>query len=154
MRLLIQRVSSASVTVDHKQISAIGPGFLVFFAVEKIDNEEPISFLADKLLNLRIFEDDQGKMNRSIFDTNGEILIVSQFTLYADCSKGRRPTFIHSAPATVAEPLYDSFVQTVKEKYPRVQTGQFQALMQVALVNDGPLTFLLERSPANSALPH
>ena len=144
MRALIQRVTEASVTVDHRLAGKIGPGLLVLLGVSKLDTEAAAEFVVQKILNLRIFEDDAGKMNRSVLDTNGALLIVSQFTLYGDCRKGRRPSFDDAAPAEQARALYEHFVTLARRSNLRVETGIFQADMAVALINDGPVTLIVE----------
>jgi len=144
MRLVIQRVSQAKVTVQGKEVGAIGPGLCLFLGVAKGDTEEDSTYLVQKSVELRIFEDDEGKFNRKLLDVGGEILVVSQFTLYGDCTKGRRPSFSHAASPEEAERLYQQFVQELREKGPRVATGQFQAKMEVSLVNSGPVTFIID----------
>jgi len=144
MRLVIQRVSQAKVTVQGKEVEAIGPGLCLFLGVAKGDTEEDSTYLVQKSVELRIFEDDEGKFNRKLLDVGGEILVVSQFTLYGDCTKGRRPSFSHAASPEEAERLYQQFVQKLREKGPRVATGQFQAKMEVSLVNSGPVTFIID----------
>ncbi len=144
MRAVIQRVSSSSVTVDNKQISHIGPGLLVLLGVTHTDNPSDADFLADKVANLRIFEDTDGKINRSVIDIGGEILVVSQFTLYGDCRKGRRPSFIEAAPPEKAEKLYEYFTEQIKKRGIPAQCGQFRAMMEVSLFNDGPVTLIIE----------
>lgn len=130
--------------VDGARVGAIGSGLLVLLAVAKSDTPGSAEFLADKILHLRIFSDDQGKMNRSLLDTGGGLLVVSQFTLYGDCRKGRRPSFDEAAPAGQARALYDYFVDVARRSAPRVETGVFQADMAVSLTNDGPVTLLVE----------
>ncbi len=144
MRAVIQRVSSARVRVEGKIVGEIGKGFLVLLGVGKEDTEKDADWLAEKIVGLRVFEDEQGKFNLSLQEVGGEILIVSQFTLYGDCRKGRRPSFDHSAPPELAEKLYNYFVEKVKEKGVRVATGKFQALMEVELVNQGPVTLIID----------
>jgi D-aminoacyl-tRNA deacylase len=144
MRLVVQRVEKASVTVDGKILSEIGKGLLVLFAVHKEDEEAGTKWLANKLVNLRIFSDESGKMNLSVKEVGGEVLVVSQFTLYGTCSKGRRPEFTQSAGGEKAERLYNKFVSEVKEELGRVQTGQFAAHMSLSLVNDGPVTLIID----------
>lgn len=144
MRAVVQRVSEASVTVDHRTVGAIGPGLLVLLGVATADTAAEAGFLARKIANLRIFEDEAGKMNRSLLDTGGKLLAVSQFTLLADCRRGRRPSFVEAAPPARAERLYEAFVDTVRRAGVPVATGRFRAMMQVSLVNDGPVTILLE----------
>jgi len=144
MKAVIQRVSEASVTVDRKQIAAVGVGLLVLLCVEHGDGEREVDFLARKIVNLRIFEDDAGKMNRSIVDVGGEALVVSQFTLAADVSRGNRPGFSGAADPAVAVPLYERFCARMAEHAIPVQTGTFGAHMDVALVNDGPVTIWMD----------
>lgn len=144
MRLVIQRVANASVTVDGEIVGRIGAGLCVFLGVGKNDNEKNADSLAEKMSNLRIFENDQGKMNRSVRDIGGEILVVSQFTLYGDCTRGNRPSFSYAATAAEAERLYEGFVAHLRALGLRVSTGRFQAKMAVSLTNDGPVTFILE----------
>ena len=139
MRALVQRVSEASVSVDGETISAIGPGLLVLLGVRSGDGHEQADRIVRKLLALRIFEDDEGRMNRSVQDANGEILCVSQFTLYGDARKGNRPSYVDAAPAAVAEPLYERVRAGLAAK-----GGRFGARMAVGLVNDGPVTLLIE----------
>lgn len=145
MKAVIQRVSSASVTVKDRVAGRIGQGILVLLGVEKGDTEASADWLAEKIVSLRIFEDAAGKMNRSLTDINGALLIISQFTLAGNCNKGRRPSFDTAAPPDEAKRLYDYFVEATRKRCPSVETGIFQAEMQVALVNDGPVTFVLER---------
>ena len=144
MKGLIQRVKRASVTIDGKVYSKINQGILILLGVEKGDNEQNADKLADKLCKLRIFEDEDGKMNKSILDVNGEILIVSQFTLAGDCKKGTRPSFDKAEFPQRANELYEYFVDLIKQKNIAVGTGVFGAMMDVELVNDGPVTFMLE----------
>ena len=143
MRALLQRVTEARVIVDQVVTGEIGAGLLVFLGVSKLDTEANADFIAGKVLNLRIFSDEQGKMNRSVLDTGGALLVVSQFTLYGDCRKGRRPSFDDAAPAEQARSLYEHFV-AVTSRSLRVETGIFQADMAVSLTNDGPVTLILE----------
>lgn len=144
MRALIQRVGEASITVDQKEISRIGSGILVLLGVGRRDTREDAEYLLEKIINLRIFEDAEGKMNLSLLETGGEMLVVSQFTLWADCRKGRRPSFTDAAEPQPARDLYRYFVETARAKMNRVREGEFQAMMKVRLVNDGPVTILLD----------
>jgi D-tyrosyl-tRNA(Tyr) deacylase len=144
MRALLQRVTQASVVVEGSVVGEIGAGLLILLGVAKPDTVADAEYLADKTLNLRIFSDAEGKMNRSLLDTGGSLLVVSQFTLYGDCRKGRRPGFDAAAPAEQARALYESFVEIARRSGLRVETGVFQAHMEVALVNDGPVTLMLE----------
>ncbi len=144
MRVVIQRVKSASVTVDGEIVGKIGKGILVLLGVAVDDSEKDALYLLEKTLNLRIFEDLDGKMNLSLLDISGELLVVSQFTLYGDVRKGRRPSFIEAAPPEKANALYGYFVSAAQQKLLRVETGKFQAMMDVALINDGPVTILLD----------
>ena len=145
MRLLIQRVSRASVTVGEGIISRIGNGLLILVGIGHGDGEAQAAFLADKVANLRIFEDEQGKSNLSVLEVKGEAIVVSQFTLYADTSKGRRPSFIDAALPEVASPLVDRFAELLRAQGVPTQTGQFGAHMQVEIQNDGPVTIWLEK---------
>ena len=145
MKALIQRVKHASVTINGNLYSKIGSGLLVFLGIEKGDSEENAKLLSQKLANLRIFEDDNGKMNRSILDIKGEMLIVSQFTLCGDCKKGTRPSFDKSAPPDIAEKLYINFIENIASLNIPTKTGKFAAMMDVELLNDGPVTFLVEK---------
>ena len=145
MKAVIQRVSSASVTVDGQVVGRIGQGIMVLLGVENGDAEASADWLAEKIAGLRIFEDEAGKMNRALTDIGGAVLAVSQFTLAGNCDKGRRPSFDTAAPADEGRRLYDYFVEALKRQNVPVQTGIFQADMQVALVNNGPVTFILER---------
>jgi D-aminoacyl-tRNA deacylase len=144
MRAVIQRVSTARVLIEGKEYSRIGHGLLVLLGVEKEDTIEDAQMLARRIVELRIFEDEAGKMNRSIMETGGEILAVSQFTLLGDCRKGRRPSFDPAAPPDVARALYDRFVQEIAGLTIPVATGVFQAMMDVELTNQGPVTFILD----------
>lgn len=144
MRAVIQRVSRAKVTVDGETVGEIGRGLLVLLGVSVEDTEQESAFLADKTLNLRIFEDEDGKMNLSLLDIGGELLVVSQFTLYGDARKGRRPSFIKAAAPERANELYEQYVQEARKQVARVECGRFQAMMDVELINDGPVTILLD----------
>jgi len=144
MRALLQRVTHASVVVEGSAVGEIGGGLLILLGVAKPDTTADAAFLVDKIVNLRIFPDAEGKMNRSLLDTGGSLLVVSQFTLYGDCRKGRRPGFDAAAPAEQARSLYESFVEIARRSGLRVETGVFQAHMEVALINDGPVTLMLE----------
>jgi len=144
MRAVVQRVSRAGVVVDEKRIADIGPGLLVLLGVESGDDEKAADYLADKVAGLRIFEDADEKMNLSVKDSNGSVLVVSQFTLLADCRKGRRPGFSAAALPDIAEPLCHYFTERLRRHDLDVQTGQFQADMAVDLINDGPVTILLD----------
>ena len=145
MKLILQRVAGASVYVGEEKIANINRGILVLFGVEKGDGEDQTFFLADKTLNLRIFPDDSGKMNFSCVDIGGDILVVSQFTLAGDCSRGRRPGFDRAADPDTARTLYESYVELLNRSGLKVAMGRFAADMKVQSVNDGPVTFLLER---------
>jgi D-aminoacyl-tRNA deacylase len=144
MRCVVQRVSHAQVKIEEKQVGAIGCGLVVLLGIHGADSEKEVRWMADKIAGLRIFEDDGGLMNRSLLDIGGEMLIVSQFTLYGDCRKGRRPGYSSAARPETAEPLYEQFIQAVRQKGIRAATGRFQAMMQVELVNDGPVTLLID----------
>jgi D-tyrosyl-tRNA(Tyr) deacylase len=144
MRAVVQRVRNSSVKTGDEIVAQIANGLLVLLGVAKGDTIRDADYLANKIINLRIFEDHDGKMNRSLLETGGELLCVSQFTLMADCRKGRRPSFIEAADPEKATDLYKRFVNTVSEKGVGVQTGRFRAMMEVALVNDGPVTIIIE----------
>ena len=144
MKVLIQRVKNASVTIDNELYSSIGKGILAFVGIEKGDTIEQVQKAAKKISGLRIFSDENDKMNLSITDVQGEMLVVSQFTLCGDCKKGTRPSFDKSADPVIATELYENFVQEVKNYGIKTQTGKFAAMMDVALINDGPVTFGLE----------
>lgn len=145
MKALIQRVKSASVTIDGELYSKIGKGLLVFLGVEKEDTVENCEKLSQKVLNLRIFEDENDKMNLSVNDVNGEILVVSQFTLCGDCKKGTRPSFDKAAHPDIAVKLYEDFVEKIRASGLKTETGKFRAMMDVELINDGPVTFMVEK---------
>ena len=144
MRAVIQRVSHARVIIDGKEHSRIGPGLLVLVGVEKEDTAEDAAMLAQRIVELRIFEDDAGKMNRSLTEVAGELLVVSQFTLYGDCRRGRRPSFTEAAPPDLAADLYKEFVAKVRASGVNVATGRFREHMHVSLVNDGPVTLWID----------
>ncbi len=143
MKLVIQRVDSASVTIENNLHSSIKKGLLVLFGVEKDDSEDMLEYFAQKLLKLRIFEDEQGKMNKSVLDIEGEILVVSQFTLCADCKKGTRPSFDNAKEPKAAKEYYEKFVEILKKSGINIKTGVFGAHMQVGLINNGPVTIIL-----------
>ena len=145
MRAVVQRVSRAAVRIDGETVGAIGRGFVVLAGFAPTDAEPALGWMAEKLAGLRVFGDAAGKMNLGIADIGGAMLVVSQFTLYGDASKGRRPSFIGAAPPEQAEVLYERFVALLRERGVRVETGRFRAMMDVELVNDGPVTLLLER---------
>ena len=144
MRAVIQRVKKSSVKAGNEIVGQIGKGLLVLLGVARDDTAKDADYLANKIINLRIFEDPDGKMNRSLLETGGELLVVSQFTLLADCRKGRRPSFIEAAEPQKAADLYETFVDRVREKGVKLQTGRFRAMMEVALINDGPVTLIIE----------
>ncbi|OQY58301.1 MAG: D-tyrosyl-tRNA(Tyr) deacylase [Desulfobacteraceae bacterium 4572_88] len=144
MRAVVQRVRQSSVSVDNQIVGKIGKGLMVLLGVGKGDTVADADYLSDKITNLRIFEDEKGKMNRSLLETGGEMLVISQFTLLGDCRKGRRPSFVNAAIPDQANELYEYFVTKVAEKGIRVQTGQFRAMMDVSLINDGPVTLIVE----------
>lgn len=148
MRVVIQRVSRASVAVDGTVAGAIGRGLLVLVGVGTLDTAADADWLAGKIAGLRLFADDQGKMNLSVEEVQGSILVVSQFTLLGDCQRGRRPSFVAAAPPAQAQPLYEEFINALRRRGLPVATGQFAAMMQVELVNDGPVTLILD-SPAS-----
>lgn len=144
MRTVIQRVTRASVTVDQKVVGEIAHGLLVLLGVEKDDDAKDLSYLVNKTLGLRIFEDDDGKMNRSVVDVGGDLLVVSQFTLLGNVQKGKRPSFVDAAEPSIANELYQQFVQQTRAAGVKTETGIFQADMAVELINDGPVTILLD----------
>jgi D-aminoacyl-tRNA deacylase len=144
MRIVLQRVSQAKVTVNGNIIGKIVAGMLILLGISKTDTEKEVKFMVEKVLNLRIFDDEQGKMNLSLLDISGELLVVSQFTLYGDARKGRRPSYIDAASPENANKLYELFVNEARKQVERVETGKFQAMMNVELINDGPVTILLD----------
>jgi len=144
MRVVVQRVKSSSVTVDGRVVAEIGNGLLVLLGVAKPDTSDDADYLAEKIVNLRIFEDENGKLNRSLLSTGGQMLVVSQFTLLGNCNKGRRPSFVHAAEQDQAVKLYERFIEQVREKGVSVKTGRFRAMMEVGLINDGPVTLIVE----------
>jgi len=144
LRAVIQRVEEARVTVDETVVGEISKGLLVFLGIEIDDSEEDLAFLKRKILNLRIFSDSDGKMNRSLVDTGGAVLLVSQFTLYGDCRKGNRPSFIRAAPPAWADELYQELIRQLRSEGVAVESGEFQAIMKVNLVNDGPVTLIVD----------
>jgi len=144
MRAVIQRVKSSSVAVGDELIGEIGKGLLVLLGIAESDKTDDAKYLADKIVNLRIFEDREHKLNRSLIDIGGEMLVVSQFTLLGDCKKGRRPSFVKAAPPELANELYRQFVEHVRQKDVTVKTGRFQTMMEVSLINDGPVTLIVE----------
>ena len=144
MRAVIQRVKESSVKVDSKITGKIGKGLLVLLGVAESDRPGDADYLSEKIINLRIFEDENGKMNRSLLETGGEMLVVSQFTLLGDCRKGRRPSFVNAASPEKANELYEYFVKKVRDKGIFVETGQFRAMMDVSLINNGPVTLIIE----------
>ena len=146
MKIIVQRVSSSSVEVNGNKTGAINRGVMLLVGIHETDTKETIDWCCNKVINLRIFVDDEGKMNRSVADINGGILVIPQFTLYGDVSKGTRPSFINAAPPDIAEPLFDQMVNVFKQLYSGpVETGIFGAMMNVSLVNNGPVTIILER---------
>lgn len=144
VRAVLQRVTEARVRVAGEVLGETGPGLLVLLGVTQSDTPEQARWLAEKIVGLRVFNDDDGKMNRSVADIGGGVLIVSQFTLYGDCRKGRRPSFIDAAPPEIAIPLYEAFIAAVRSEGIPVATGRFGAMMQVELVNDGPVTLVVD----------
>jgi D-tyrosyl-tRNA(Tyr) deacylase len=144
MRAVLQRVHHAEVVVDGVPIARIGKGILALIAISREDTSKDLEWMAKKIVELRIFNDSEGKLNLSLLDTKGQLLVVSQFTLYGDCRKGRRPSYSNAAPPAEAERMYDEFVSTVRQIMPGVQTGKFQAMMDVSLSNDGPVTLILD----------
>lgn len=145
MRVVLQRVREASVAVDGRIVGSIGPGFVLLVGFTGGDGDDAVAWMADKVIGLRVFNDTEGKMNRSLAEVGGSVLVVSQFTLYGDTSRGRRPSFIDAAEPELAKPLYERFADALRERGVIVATGVFGAVMDVALVNDGPVTLVLER---------
>lgn len=146
MKAVVQRVKKAKVSVNNKIISQIGHGFLVFLGIAQNDTEKQVDWLANKIVNLRIMSDEKGKMNKSLKETNGQLLIVSQFTLYGDCRKGNRPSFTQAADPVKAEKLYNLFIKRVKSLGVKVKSGIFGAMMEIELINDGPVTIIVQSS--------
>ena len=144
MRAVVQRVKEGSVEIEKKEIAKIAEGLIILLGVGQNDVEKDAEYLAEKIVNLRIFEDKEGKMNLSVKDINGQILVISQFTLYGDCKKGRRPSFISAAPPDKAVKLYDYFKKYIKNYGLKIETGEFQTMMLVKIYNDGPVTILLD----------
>jgi D-tyrosyl-tRNA(Tyr) deacylase len=144
MRAVVQRVSQAEVVISGVRVARIGRGIVALVAVSREDTERDLNWMARKIVELRIFDDEQGKLNLSLQEVGGELLVVSQFTLYGDCRKGRRPSYIEAAPPEEAEKLYQEFVTIVRQLVPGVQTGQFQASMEVTLTNSGPVTLIVD----------
>ncbi|HME42090.1 MAG TPA: D-aminoacyl-tRNA deacylase [Syntrophorhabdales bacterium] len=151
VRAVVQRVSKADVRIQNESVGSIGRGLLVFLGIGKQDTARDIDWMVDKIVNLRIFETQEGKMDESLLDIGGDLLLVSQFTLYGDCRKGRRPSFSDAMDANAAKSFFELFVQRAKEKVANVQTGVFQAMMYVALTNDGPVTILLDSNMSSSS---
>jgi D-tyrosyl-tRNA(Tyr) deacylase len=147
MRVVLQRVSKASVRIDRRVVGSIGAGFCLLVGFTHADTPAQIEWMADKVAGLRLFPDPEGKMNVGLAEAGGAVLVVSQFTLYGDAEKGRRPSFIDAARPEVAIPLYDGFIAALRSRGLEVETGRFGAMMEVELVNDGPVTLILERSP-------
>ena len=144
MRAVVQRVKQASVTVAGKRVGNIQNGLLVFLGIGRDDSEEDVTYMVSKIVNLRAFQDQNGKMNVSLLDVQGEVMVVSQFTLFGDCRKGRRPSFIEAASPDAAQDLYRSFIRQLQQQSITVSSGVFQAMMDVSLINDGPVTFLVD----------
>jgi len=151
MKAVVQRVSQAEVLVGGDCVGRIGEGILALVAISRTDTEKELQWMARKIIELRIFDDKEGKLNLSLQDVKGELLVVSQFTLYGDCRKGRRPSYIDAAPPAEAEKLYHQFISIVRQFIPDVQTGQFQATMEVKLTNSGPVTLILENEQTTKA---
>ncbi|MGB9789970.1 D-aminoacyl-tRNA deacylase [Thermotoga caldifontis] len=144
MRAVVQRVHRASVTVDGKLVGRIDRGLLVYLGVGKNDTEKDVDWMCEKIANLRIFEDENGKMNLSLLQVDGELLVISQFTLYGDCRRGRRPSFDEAAPAELGERMYELFIEKMRQQLRKVEKGVFGAHMEVESINDGPVTILLD----------
>jgi len=144
MRAVIQRVKSAKVEVGSRVIGKIGQGLLVFLGVSREDNYEDADYLIEKIINLRVFDDEEGKLNLSLLDIGGEILLVSQFTLLADCRKGRRPSFVNAANPETAQKIYHYFIEQIKQRKIPLATGEFQSHMEITLINNGPVTIILD----------
>ncbi len=151
MRALVQRVRNGRVSADGRTLAEIGPGLVILLGVGEGDTEAEARWLANKCAHLRVFGDDEGKMNRSLLEAQGEAVVVSQFTLYGDVRKGRRPSFVHAAPPEVAEPLVERFAALLREEGVPTQTGSFGAMMLVEIDNDGPVTLMLEREPGQTS---
>lgn len=145
VRVVVQRVACASVTVDGREVGAVERGLVVLVGIASGDGDEAVAWMADKVAGLRVFPDDDGKMNRSLLEIGGGALVVSQFTLYGDATRGRRPSFIDAAPPEAAEPIYQRFVEALRGRGVAVATGVFGATMAISLVNDGPVTLVIER---------
>lgn len=146
MRVVVQRASRAAVRVDGRTVGAIGRGFVVLAGFAPTDGDAQLAWMADRVVGLRVFTDPGDKMNLALADVGGALLVISQFTLYGDTQKGRRPSFVDAAPPAVAEPLYERFVGMLRERGATVETGSFGAVMEVELVNDGPVTLVIERA--------
>ncbi len=144
MRALIQRVKEGAVYIEGKEVGKIGKGFVLLLGVGQSDTIEDLDYLVDKVVNLRVFPDEEGKMNLSLLDVGGEVLVVSQFTLYADCRKGRRPSFTDAAPPEKGKEMYELFINKLRDRGVRVETGEFGAMMLVKIYNDGPVTIMLD----------
>jgi len=153
MKAVVQRVSKASVTVEGTLVGNIGRGLVILIGFSRQDLPQDIAPMVEKILHLRIFEDDQGKMNNSLLEVGGEVLLVSQFTLLGDTRKGRRPNFMEAAPPEMAQKLYQEFVQEIERQGVKVQTGRFQAHMEVQIYNDGPVTLIVERPTVSVERP-
>ncbi|HYK90062.1 MAG TPA: D-aminoacyl-tRNA deacylase [Acidobacteriota bacterium] len=149
MRAVLQRVADASVSVDGAVVGRIGRGILALIAISRLDSREDLEWMAKKIVELRIFDDSEGKLNLSLQDTGGQLLVVSQFTLYGDCGKGRRPSYSDAAPPAAAEQLYNQFIEIIRRRIPDVQTGQFKAMMDVTITNSGPVTLILDSPREN-----